>query len=279
MDVLDYHLEQKLRELDELMLPSTLLDCFEIYRKGQVEKAASCFNHNELSWFLDSINRLRGVADQKDELELVFDPMMYTVGHPSWELPPGRRIDVPPLNSEVLRRVSSNATLAVLAKQETSRLLELTDSYMDEDIFGFARIAAAALCDGTPGFADRWEAVRYLAIHGSSQIEDYWVKDDTLWEMMPVRRIELPDIVEDRKQALLQHRSADPLIQQVDLECYAEDEVKNFAFDTSKLLLSGKGKHLALCGRCQNRIRYWIDLADESEKKALREGNGALPQA
>ena len=279
MDALDYHFQQKLREIDELMLPATLFDCFEIYRRGQMEKAASCFNPNELGWFLDSMNRLRGVADQKDELELIFDPMMYTVEHPSWELPPGRRIELPPLNREVLSRASSDAALAVLAKQETSRLLELTDSYMEEDILGFARMAAAALCDGVPGFASRWEAVRYLAIHGSARIEDHWVKDDALWKATLSRWIELPDIGAERKQALLQRRSAKPQIEEADLECYSEDEVKSFAFDTGKLLSSGKGKHLALCGRCQNRIRDWIDLAEGSEKKALREGHGSLPQA
>lgn len=279
MDALDSHLEQKLQDIDELTLPATLLDCFEIYRKGQAEKAASCFNLNELSWFLDSMNRLRGVADEKDELQLVFDPMMYTVEHPSWELPPGGRIELPPLNAEVVRLLNNDAQLAVLAEEETSRLLDLTDSYMDEDILGLVRIAAAALCDGVPGFAGRREAIRYLAIHGSARIEDHWVNDDVLWKVTPSRWIELPDIVAETKQALLQSRSSEPQIEEADLKCYSDDEVKSFAFDTGKLLSSGKGKHLALCGGCQKRIRYLIDLADQSETKARREGHGSLPQA
>ncbi len=64
MEVLEQQLEQYNRSLEELTLPSALIDCFEHHRRRKMRKAAALFNDNELSWLLDLLNQLRAVADR-----------------------------------------------------------------------------------------------------------------------------------------------------------------------------------------------------------------------
>ena len=64
MDALEQQLEKYNRTLEELTLPSALIDCFEHHRRREMRKAAAAFNDNELSWLLDLLNQLRGVADR-----------------------------------------------------------------------------------------------------------------------------------------------------------------------------------------------------------------------
>ena len=99
MDALAKEVEKMASELDQYLLPGTLMDCFEIYRHGQMRKASANFNDNQLSWFLHMLNELRGTADRKDDFDLMFDPLMYMAHHPAWTAPPGLKIELPPLNT------------------------------------------------------------------------------------------------------------------------------------------------------------------------------------
>ena len=83
MDALTQQLKQYNRSLEEFILPGTLMDCFEHHRQQEMRKAAIAFNENELSWFLHMMNELRGVADHKDDFDILFDPVMYMVNHPA----------------------------------------------------------------------------------------------------------------------------------------------------------------------------------------------------
>src|SRR5664279_5218663 len=78
MDALDRQIKEYGEELTELLLPANLMDCFESFRRKQVGEAALPFHENELSWFLHLMNEFRGADDQKEDLTLLFDPMMYT---------------------------------------------------------------------------------------------------------------------------------------------------------------------------------------------------------
>ncbi len=62
-----------------------------------MRKAAISFNDNQLSWFLHMMNELRGVADQKADFDVLFDPAMYMVNHRAWGAPPGLVIELPAL--------------------------------------------------------------------------------------------------------------------------------------------------------------------------------------
>ncbi len=76
MDALTQQLERHKRSLEDFILPATLMDCFEHHRRREMRKAATAFNDNELSWFLQMMNELRGVADHKDDFDVLFDPVM-----------------------------------------------------------------------------------------------------------------------------------------------------------------------------------------------------------
>jgi hypothetical protein len=49
-------------------------------------------------------------------------------------------------------------------------------------------------------FRDREDAIRYLALNASTEMEDLWAADDAAWLNAPARRIEFPDMVERRKE-------------------------------------------------------------------------------
>ena len=121
MDALEQQLEQYNRSLEELTLPSALIDCFEHHRRREMRKAAAAFNDNESSWLLDLLNQLRGVADRKDDFDLIFDPMMYTEFHAAWEAPPGCQIDLPPLNSQLLTHASVSSEFERIASNLRNR--------------------------------------------------------------------------------------------------------------------------------------------------------------
>src|SRR5579875_2607039 len=115
MDALEQQLEKYNRTLEELTLPSALIDCFEHHRRREMRKAAAAFNDNELSWLLDLLNQLRGVADRKDDFDLFFDPMMYTEFDSAWDAPPGCEIELPIPNSQLLSHEAATAAFRHIA--------------------------------------------------------------------------------------------------------------------------------------------------------------------
>jgi len=281
MDALTTQLEQYNRDLDKFILPGTLMDCFEYHRRREMRKASAAFNDNELSWLLHMMNELRGVADRKDDFDLLFDPVMYMVDHPAWTAPPSVVVEMPPLNTEVRETVEPGTQFARIAENEAARLRTLAETYPDAAILGLANIAAAAYADAGRVFADRRSAIRYLAINASARLEDYWSEDDSLWKRAGNRRVQLSDMVAELKEQMLadQVTTAESAVTEEDLTCYSEEQIKYFAFNPDKFLLSGKTRHMTLCGFCQERIARWIDYVRKTEEQFMSEREGKLPVA
>jgi hypothetical protein len=279
MDTLDHEIDYYKNQLTELILPATLMDCFEVFRRAALRRAAQAFNEKELSWLLLTMNEFRGADDRKEDFDLLFDPLMYTVDHPAWSAPPGTVIELPVLNSVLYETTVRGSNFRVIADSQVAALSALTDGYPDEAVIGLAEMAAAALADSGGKIPNRKNAISYLALNASARIEDYWAEDDSLWRKAGSRLVAMPDVAADLKAVMIRNGRGEEAIFESDLTCYTEDEVRCFAFHAGKFLLSGKSKHLALCGRCQERIQGWIDWARGAEDRARRNGNDSMAQA
>lgn len=281
MDALGQQLEQINRSLEELTLPSALIDCFEHQRRREMRKAAATFNDNELSWLLDLLNQLRGAADRQDDFDLIFDPMMYTEADAAWEAPPGCEVELPLLNSQLLEHEAVTSEFKQIADEEVTQFRTLADTFPDETLQGLARLAAAALLDSEPVISDRRSAIRYLALNASARLEDYWANDDTLWKMADTRKVQLSDLVSEQKDNLRRGQlvTVHGAVTEADLHCYTEEEIKHFAFNADEFLLSGKTRHMPLCGYCQERVAKWIEVAKDAEDRMLAQFDGRLPVA
>jgi hypothetical protein len=255
-------------QLNEFILPSSLMESFDVYREESVKSAARCFNDAQLSWFLDMLNRFRGPNDRKDSLVDIFDPGMYTCDHPAWEAAPGTRIEMPALTSEVARLADRNSEFAEIAAEEINEFRDHAETYADDEILGLAHIAASALVDQRKTFHGREEAIRYLALNASAVLEDLWATDDTLWRNASVRQIQFDDMVAKRKADLLKVESTHPNFEESDFACYSEDEIRRFAFDIRSLFLTDHAKHLAICTRCQTRLESWTKMVEKFEQNA-----------
>ena len=281
MDALDQQIMQYSQALEDLILPGTLIDCYEQHRRRLMRQASVCFNDNELSWFLDMLNQLRGVADRQDDFDLLFDPMMYTENSYAWDAPPGLAIELPVLNSQLVGFPVVTDRIRQIADEEITQFRTLADSYPDEAICGLALLAAAALVDCDPGITDRRSAIRYLALNASARLEDYWAEDDTLWTTAGTRVVKLPDLFLEQKESLRRGslEAVHGPLTEVDLTCYTDEEVKRSAFNPDKLLMSGKTKHMPVCGYCQERVAKWVNYARDAEERMMVQFRGKLPVA
>lgn len=266
-------IDQMIHELNAMQLPGSLMECFDAYREDVVRSATEGFTPSQLNWYLDLLNRFRGPDDRKNSLLDVFDPEMYTVNHPAWDAPPGTRIEMPALTSEVEKLADRNSEFAELAREEIREFCELAESFADEEVLGLASIAQTALVDQRATFHGREEAIRYLALNASSVLEDLWAEDDSLWSKAPARQIEFEDMLQKRQTELRRSEATRPAFEEKDFACYTENEIRAFAFDIRKLLVTGRARHLALCPRCQRRLEYWTGLVERfDETTPLHEG-------
>ena len=264
-------IDQMIQELNAIQLPGSLMESFDAYREDTLRTATKEFTSSQLNWYLDLLNRFRGPDDRKDSLLDVFDPELYTVDHPAWDAPPGTRIQMPALTSEVARLADRNSEFADLAREEIREFCELAESFADEELLALARIAQAALVDQKTAFHGRQDAIRYLALNASALLEDLWAEDDSLWLRAPTRQIEFEDMLAKRQTNLRKNETSLPVFEEKDFTCYAEDEIRAFAFDIRKLLLMGRAQHLAICPRCQRRLEYWTGLVDRFDQAIVSE--------
>jgi hypothetical protein len=79
--------------------------------------------------------------------------------------------------------------------EEIREFCELAESFADDEVFGLARIAQAALVDQNPTLHRRQDAIRYLALNVSALLEDLWADEDSLWLRAPTRQIEFEDML------------------------------------------------------------------------------------
>jgi hypothetical protein len=259
-------IDQMIQELNAIQLPGSLMESFDAYREDTLRTATREFTTSQLNWYLDLLNRFRGPDDRKDSLLDVFDPEMYTANHPAWDAPPGTRIEMPALTSEVAKTADRSSEFADLAREEIPEFCELAESFADEEVLGMARIAQAALVDRRTTFQGRQDAIRYLALNASALLEDLWAEDDSLWLRAPARQIEFEDMLRKRQTELRRRGATRPAFEEKDFACYTEDEIRVFAFDIRKLLLAGRARHLAICSSCQRRLEYWADLVERFDQ-------------
>ena len=268
-------IDQIIVQLNEFILPSSLMESFDVYREESVKSAARCFNDAQLSWFLDTLNRFRGPDDRKDSLVDIFDPGMYTCGHPAWETAPGTQIEMPALTSEVAKLADFNSEFAQIAREEINEFRDHAETYTDDEIVGLAGIAASALVDQGRSFHGREEANRYLALNSSAVLEDFWATDDTQWKNAPVRHIQFDDMVAKRKADLLKVETSHPNFEERDFACYSEEDIRKFAFDIRSLLVIDRAKHLGICTRCQTRLESWAKLIKRFEQSTSTQNGRA----
>lgn len=133
-------------------------------------------------------------------------------------------------------------------------------------MLGLARIARAALVDQKTAFHGRQDAIRYLALNASALLEDLWAEDDSLWLRAPARHIEFEDMLAKRQTDLRRNETTRLAFEEKDFTCYAEEEIRAFAFDVRTLLLTGRARHLAICPSCQRRLEYWTGLVERFDQ-------------
>jgi hypothetical protein len=95
MENLNTDVQKMIEELNQYMLPSTLMECFDAWREAAYKQAIRSIPKSSLGWFLDMLNRFRGPEDRKESLFKVFDPSMFSVNHPAWQSPAGTVIELP----------------------------------------------------------------------------------------------------------------------------------------------------------------------------------------
>jgi hypothetical protein len=99
-------------------------------------------------------------------------------------------------------------------------------------------------------------------------MEDLWATDDTAWTSAPARHIEFPDMLERRKQQLREGNGT-PRMREEEFCCYSDDEVRSFALDMRSLFIHDRARHVAVCRRCQARLKSWTKLLSEFDRKTF----------
>jgi len=136
-------IDQMIVQLNEFILPSSLMESFDAYRGEKYKEAIKAIPESTLAWFLDMLNRYRGPEDRKESLLEVFDPCMYTENHPAWGSPPGTVIELPALTSEIAAMAEKGSELVEVARAEIRQFRNHADSYDDEELMQLREIAKA----------------------------------------------------------------------------------------------------------------------------------------
>jgi hypothetical protein len=139
MEAPETNIRSMIQELNQYILPSTLMESFDAYREEAYKEAIRSIGPSTLAWFLDMLNRYRGPEDRKESLLEVFDPSMFTVNHPAWESPPGTAIDLPALTSDIAARAARGSELAEIATGEVRQFREHADTYDDAELIELGR--------------------------------------------------------------------------------------------------------------------------------------------
>lgn len=219
-------IEKMIQELNQYILPSTLMECFDAYREEKYKEAIKTIPEATLAWFLDMLNRYHGPEDKKESLVEVFDPSMYTENHPAWDSPPGTVIELPALTSEVVALAEKESEMGDVAQEEILEFRIQADTYDDNELIQLGEIAKAGLADEKTIFYEREKVIGYLALNASARIEDLWVADAADWIEAPVRKIKFPDMVARRRHQMLHsqlpivHMAKSPILIAFVFQCF-----------------------------------------------------------
>lgn len=264
-------IQKMIEELNEFILPHTLLDCFRAYRSEQYKVAIKGVQEPTLSWLLYLINGYRSSAaeDMTHDLLDAFDPTMYYEDYyPAWEGPPGTVIELPNLTSEIVARAGRGSELAKTAREEIREFRDHADTWSDEELMQLGEIAKAGLADQGRVFQSRDEVIRYVALNSSARIEDLRLADESAWLKAPLRRIEFPDMV-SRIRELMRSGELAPPLKEKDYVCFTEDEVRKFACNLESMFLFERARHLEVCRKCQQRLEAWTKIISDLDEQAL----------
>ena len=66
MATLHTDVEKMIQKLNQYILPSTLMECFDAYREEKYREAIKTVPEATLAWFLDMLNRYRGSEDKRN---------------------------------------------------------------------------------------------------------------------------------------------------------------------------------------------------------------------
>lgn len=256
-------LEALLDDVNLMMLPGTLEDCFEAHREALLQEACEPYSEDRLLWFLDEMKKLRGETDEQVGFNDIFDPFL-GVPHGTERLPVGNVVTVPPVPTTILAEAPAVSPLAALADRETTYLWRRLERYEDEEIAGLCKIATAGYVDTDAMTGSREAMVRYIAVNGSSRIKDFLAANIAILRSVLPRQVQFPDAVSSRRKSLLEYIPTRPEVFEVTprppeyfLECYTEDEIRAITLDVRTLALSPRFRHLGLCRKCLNRLIYW----------------------
>src|ERR1700744_3029686 len=118
MEAQTIDMDQMIHQLNELIIPSTLMESFDAYREESVRASSIKFTETKLSRFLEMLNAFRGTNDRKDTLLDIFDPSMFTINHPAWTSPPGTHIEMPSLTSHIAVFAGQDSEFAAAAERQ-----------------------------------------------------------------------------------------------------------------------------------------------------------------
>ncbi len=133
-------------ELDAIQLPGSLMESFDAYREDSFRSAIGEFTPSELEWFLDLLNRFRGPNNRQYSLVDIFDPAMCAQDHPAWNSPPGTRIEMPALTSDVASLADRDSAFAAIAREEIREFRDLADSFADEELYACEKTGRTPPC-------------------------------------------------------------------------------------------------------------------------------------
>jgi hypothetical protein len=186
MEAPETNIRRMIQELNQYILPGTLIESFDAYREDACKEAIRSIAPSTLVWFLDMLNRYRGPEDRTESLLEVFDPCMFTMNHPAWETPPGTVIDLPALTSDIATRAEKGVEIAEIARSAIREFREHANTFDDRELMELGSIAIAGLADSCRTFRDREDVIQYLALNASAEMDDLWAMDDTAWTNAPL---------------------------------------------------------------------------------------------
>jgi len=261
MPNLEQNSDTFLQQLDDLMLPASLEEAFEAYRFDLLRKVCESQNENQLSWYLHEINQLHADAEPAPSFSETFDPFL-RLHHGTSHCPPSTLIVLPPLPSTIVRGgIILPSALLGIVEGDIFALGSRLEMYEEAEVNMLARIATAALVDQRD-FSDRKSAIEYIATNASQKLKQSLLSDQSFWSSVPRRQVEFPDMVSERRKQLASCDLFNPPLSENELECFADEEIREQTRDIRVMALSPKIRHLSFCRSCLNKFARWqTDLA------------------
>ena len=262
----------ELEELNSVMLPGTLEDCFEMYREQLLCAVCKPQLEDRLNWLLHEIRTLRKETDAIIGFSDIFDPFL-GVPHGLSKLPIGTTVAVPAMPSTIIASLPVTAPLRRIAAEETYRLSSQMSNYETEEIALLCKVAKAGYADENELPADREQMLYYAASNGSKLVVDYLIGNSAVLRSVPYRSITFPPLVEqartDLKDFFAEHQEQLFSIER-SLRCYTDEEIRVLTLDARTLFRSPGVRHFGACNQCLNRLFEWQQTLREFQELEIQ---------